>query len=196
VKTFFNFFFFFFFLVIATDRIRNSFKQKEKGKVYGRWISNILISSYILIVTLGILEYFLSHKEIIYFVSLFGLLLFIFARYSVNYSIRTLGKFWSLGIEIFENQNIIKDGPYGYSRHPYHLSVIFEMLGFLLLLNSFNSCLILFFVHFPMLMLRIKIEEDILTDVFKEEYIEYRRSVGIVPKNLIIKLFNKTCFKK
>jgi protein-S-isoprenylcysteine O-methyltransferase Ste14 len=92
--------------------------------------------------------------------------------------LRTLGRYWSVHIEIREGHKLITDGPYKFIRHPSFLSTAIKGIAFMLLLNAYISIALFFVICFPLLLKRIHLEEEELTKLFGVEYLDYRNSVS------------------
>jgi protein-S-isoprenylcysteine O-methyltransferase Ste14 len=90
-------------------------------------------------------------------------------------AIAALGKFWSLHVEIRENHQFVKTGPFRWIRHPTYFSMILELLSAGLILNAFLMLLIIPLVFFPVLILRVKIEEAALVEKFGDAYRHYQQ---------------------
>jgi protein-S-isoprenylcysteine O-methyltransferase Ste14 len=96
------------------------------------------------------------------------------------WGILSLGEFvgarWS---RLKEGHKIVKTGAYAYSRHPLYSSRIACYVGLWLFFGNF-AFLLLFAVLFPLLYLQAKLEEGLLTEMFGEEYGEYKKEVGML----------------
>ena len=82
-------------------------------------------------------------------------------------SIRALGNSWSIYVKDINNQEYIKTGPYKYFKHPYYLAVSFELIGVIMIFQSFIALFLFFVVHIPLLIYRILIEENLLRKKFR-----------------------------
>jgi protein-S-isoprenylcysteine O-methyltransferase Ste14 len=95
-------------------------------------------------------------------------------------AIAALGKFWSLHVEIRENHEFIRSGPFRWMRHPTYFSMILELVSFCLVLNAFYTLLIVPFIFLPALLLRLRIEEAALVEKFGDAYREYQAVTPIL----------------
>jgi protein-S-isoprenylcysteine O-methyltransferase Ste14 len=91
-------------------------------------------------------------------------------------AIAALGRFWSLHVEIRENHELVKAGPFRWVRHPTYLSMILELLCGGLMLNSWYSLLGVSLLFVPTLIARIHIEESALVSKFGEAYERYQQT--------------------
>lgn len=180
----FTILFFIFTFFAAAERIRSTFFSKMRVEKIGiRWSTYIPMITYVAIIGVGVTEYFMGSRKINLIMSFLGLVIFICGAYLRNSSIRALGKCWSIHIDATNVQRVVKDGPYKYVRHPYCLSIIFELAGFSLVCNSYYPFLFIFFIQLPLLAKRMYIEERQLIKKFGEEYYTYQKEVGrLLPK--------------
>lgn len=99
-----------------------------------------------------------------------------------NSAISALGRFWSLHVEIRENHEFVKSGPFRWVRHPTYLSMIFELLGVGLILNAFYMLAAIPFLFIPVLLMRVRLEELALVQKFGGSYIAYQKTTpAIIP---------------
>lgn len=152
-------------------------KEHETGEIKAKWTLNLLNISHAIIILGSILEYFLSGRKIIFFITILGLSMFIVAFWLRRLSASTLGKFQSLQIEIRETHLFINKGPYKYLRHPWYLSIILEVLSITLIFNAYYSLLYVVIVHIPIILVRVYFEEKALTEKFPDEYATYKKEV-------------------
>lgn len=115
-------------------------------------------------------------------VSAVGLVLFFGAMWLRLVAIRTLGRFWSLHVEVREGHRLVREGVYNYMRHPVYSAIILEFIGMNLVANAWWALLATVALYFPLLGLRLVQEERVLTEKFGDDYQRYRREVrAIVP---------------
>jgi len=95
-------------------------------------------------------------------------------------AIAALGKFWSLHVEIRESHEFVQSGPFRWMRHPTYFSMILELLAGGLILNAHYSLLIIPFIFFPALWLRLKLEETALIEKFGEAYHVYQKTTPAI----------------
>lgn len=91
-------------------------------------------------------------------------------------AIAALGRFWSLHVEIREQHQFVRTGPYRWLRHPAYLSMILELLGGGLILNAFCALAAAGLIFAPTLAWRLKLEEAAMVEKFGAAYREYQRT--------------------
>jgi protein-S-isoprenylcysteine O-methyltransferase Ste14 len=87
---------------------------------------------------------------------------------------RTLGKYYSYGLKTSGKHELVKHGIYKYVRHPIYFSMLLYNDGIPLLFSSLYG-LLLMQAFIPLVLYRIKIEEDMLIKKFGDEYCEYMK---------------------
>jgi protein-S-isoprenylcysteine O-methyltransferase len=102
-----------------------------------------------------------------------GIALALWARYY-------LGKNWSALPSIKEGHELVTSGPYRYVRHPIYTGIIVAMLG--PMLTSSSIWFIIFFGMCFTFVWRIRKEEQFMTELFGEKYLEYKkRTKALIP---------------
>ena len=91
-------------------------------------------------------------------------------------AIAALGRFWSLHVEIRENHEFVRTGPFRWLRHPTYFSMILELVSMAVIASVFRSLLIIPVLFFPVLLIRLRIEEAALVEKFDGDYVEYQRT--------------------
>ena len=187
------------FLILSTI---NRFKMRKKilsrdmcsGKVYAKWTLPALTFSYISILVFTVAEYFICQRKISYLVTATGLSLYLTGLLGRNLPLKVLEKYWSPNVEIREDQKLIKKGLYRYSRHPYYLFLLIEIVGFTLIPNAYYAFFVAIMVYTFMIYVRIWYEEKALIEKFGQEYLAYKKEVyALLPlkKNILRRNINE-----
>lgn len=108
---------------------------------------------------------------------LLGVSLVVITTIGRFYSVRTLGAYHSIQIEVRKNHPIISHGPYRFVRNPYYVSNAIEVVSFPLIVNSTLGAALALLLYWPCLYLRIVLEERALLDAVKTPFSEYMRRV-------------------
>ena len=90
-------------------------------------------------------------------------------------AIAALGKFWSLHVEIRENHEFVRNGPFRFVRHPAYFSMILELLALALICNALFTLVLIPLLFVPVLIMRVRLEEAALVEKFGAAYLEYQR---------------------
>ena len=89
----------------------------------------------------------------------------------------SLGRFYSVHVEVFEDHALIEEGPYGFIRHPLYVSYISFLIGLALAANAYLSGALIVVVIAPFLAAKVCHEEDELLKRLGGRYREYRKRV-------------------
>ena len=137
----------------------------------------------ILILAGGLAEFFLRHSVLWWPTFSIGCACSL-ASFAIRRSaIRSLGKFWSLHVEMRDGHEFVSTGPFAHARHPVYFSMILELLGIGLVLNACIALAVVFVIFTPTLIARVSIEERALLEKFGDAYKAYMQSVpAIVPR--------------
>jgi protein-S-isoprenylcysteine O-methyltransferase Ste14 len=94
---------------------------------------------------------------------------------------RVLGTNWSATPSLKENHDLVQRGPYRLVRHPIYTGLLFAAFGTWLAQGRVSGLCVLGMAAI-LLILKLNVEEALLTRRFPEAYLQYRRRVkAIVP---------------
>ena len=91
-------------------------------------------------------------------------------------AIAALGRYWSLHVEIREEQPFVKEGPFRWMRHPTYFSMLLELLAVAILLKALVVLCFIPILYLPALAYRLHLEEPALIAKFGDAYREYMRA--------------------
>lgn len=153
-------------------------KQQQQQKKRGSLSLSILISSYFFS---GLsVAYFLftegSVRQVLY---LCGIFLFLFGYIGRIKSLKDLGENYSQYIDCVTGGYLVITGIYSIVRHPLYFFYIIEMTGFLTIKYNYISLISLIIVIVTIIY-RIKLEESLLSETYKEEFEKYRHRTKIL----------------
>ena len=164
----------------------NAFRNKRALKVRLDWRWRIIIFAIVLLVIREIPARIKTHHLstqtlpalpvgiLADAIALAGLIVVVWAR-------TVLGGNWSPFVEIKENHELIRTGPYKYVRHPMYSGLILIMLGTAIWVNHPVIWLIFLASIFGFLF-KAQREEKLLAEHFKEEYNDYRnKTKALIP---------------
>ncbi len=99
-----------------------------------------------------------------------------------RYVISVLGKFFTATVQIHQDHQLIKAGPYRYIRHPSYLGILILALGNGIALANWISLLLCIALPAIGIIQRIKVEEKALYHHFGEQYKDYSKNTWrIIP---------------
>jgi protein-S-isoprenylcysteine O-methyltransferase Ste14 len=87
---------------------------------------------------------------------------------------------WANQIKIYEGHTLKTRGPYSIVRHPLYASLIWVFVGGSLVYSNALSLVLTLGVFVPMMILRAKKEEALLSDAFGVEHEAYRKRTGML----------------
>lgn len=91
---------------------------------------------------------------------------------------QTLGSNWANQIKMYENQTLVRTGPYRYVRHPLYASLIWAFFGGSILYLNWACFLLTLCIFLPFMTWRARQEEALLMRTFPE-YEHYRETTGM-----------------
>jgi len=111
-----------------------------------------------------------------------GLALFILGLALTTWSYRTLGRFFSLEVQVQTEHRVVDTGPYRFVRHPGYAGVLLGLLGLGLALQSWAAVLVLAVATLAALAYRLRVEEQFLVSELGDDYVRYsRRTKRLIP---------------
>lgn len=156
-------------------------REKEKDKIECDWTLPISVLSYIILVLLCLIEFYLINRQVNLFVTLIGIAGYIGALFLRIWGIKSLGDQWSIHIigesKLQSGQRLVTNGAYRYMRHPVYLGIILEQISIPAIANLYGTFLIMLIFTIPFQILKIKLEEAEMARRFSDSYVVYKKSV-------------------
>lgn len=90
------------------------------------------------------------------------------------WAIQTLGKYFTATVQISDDHQLVKNGPYQIVRHPSYLGAYMVFIGSAILLEAWLGGLIAAIIMIYVYHLRITAEEESLVKAFGKKYLDYR----------------------
>jgi len=103
----------------------------------------------------------------IFYVGIFLMFLGVLVR---QYAIAILGRFFSLSVEIAEDQKVVDKGPYRLVRHPSYTGVLITSIGLGLAVQSLGALLVLLLFFGISFGYRMYVEERTLLSALGQDY--------------------------
>lgn len=158
--------------------------RRKRDTVRGPIRENLTLQLFLvtgLAVSLGsILEYCLRGGGIYWPSFILGWVMGVCSFILRRRAIAALGRFWSLHVEIRENHEFVRTGPFRWMRHPVYFSMILELLAFAALCHAWITALLAPLIFLPVLLMRVRLEESALIEKFGEGYREYQRTTPAI----------------
>ncbi len=113
---------------------------------------------------------------------LIGLLLFAAGLALRWWSIVTLGRFFTVDVQIARDHELVESGPFRVVRHPSYTGVLLAFVGFALSLANWASLLVILLPISAAFVRRMNVEEQALSSALGDRYLNYiRRTKRLVP---------------
>jgi protein-S-isoprenylcysteine O-methyltransferase Ste14 len=169
-------------LLIYGERMREVATKREviAGERKETLTFNLFMFCGVLIIVSGIIEYFWRERRLFWPTYLLGVLISIAAFVIRRWAITTLGRFWSLHVEIREEHEIVTAGPFRWVRHPVYFGMILEFLGLGLILNATFTLVLVMTIFLPTLVARVRLEETALVQKFGTAYADYCQTTPLL----------------
>lgn len=175
---------FYFHSQAAKEAAKNKLKETKfrDNSIYNKAPQNIaaLITLLILFSFFDLFSYKPQLEEnSLFVIKASGLFFYAFFSFLQIPCIKKIGKYYSVEIQVFKDHKLISDGIYSKVRHPQYLFQILSDIGAGVFFMSYVILPIALFIEIPVLIKRIKIEEEYLKKFFGDEYENYKKTTGI-----------------
>ncbi len=91
------------------------------------------------------------------------------------WSIRVLAQYFTVDVNVRDDHELIRKGPYRWLRHPSYTGALMTFYGFALALGNLASLLVLLAPVTLAFLWRMRIEERVLAEAFPDAYPKYMR---------------------
>lgn len=150
------------------------------GVQSSKWTRYLLLIFWWLLLIFPLLE-FSFFSRYFFAVTAAGALLTVSGTVLRAWGIRTLGKYFSVHIEIKDNHELVESGPYRFIRHPAYAGNILQAIGIPLMLNAYYSLSVSIVLIF-LFLYRLKLEEEVLIRDVKGYGDYIKRTSKLIPK--------------
>jgi protein-S-isoprenylcysteine O-methyltransferase Ste14 len=112
-----------------------------------------------------------------------GLVLVLLGIALRQWSVLTLGTFFTVQVQVRSDQTVVDTGPYRWVRHPSYTAIVMSFVGIGVALENWLSLVVLLVVPTIGLVIRIGVEEKALLEALGEPYREFSATrERLVPK--------------
>jgi protein-S-isoprenylcysteine O-methyltransferase Ste14 len=166
-------------LLTITHRSRGTGVRQDRSTLRVLWIVIIASVCASLLVAVNWRAAALPHRPLF---ALIGLVVF-FAGLALRWwAIITLGRFFTVDVQIESDHHVVENGPFRLLRHPSYAGVLVAFVGFALSLGNWAAMLVMLVPIFAALLHRMNVEEQALLGALGENYASYmRRTKRVVP---------------
>lgn len=172
-------------IAVGIHRMREGFKLRGAipGQRQMRWSFYVFFWLHVLIMVGSFCEFVFLRQSLLPVWSGIGFVLFVLSLWLRSVAIRTLGKFWSLHVEIRDQHELIRHGIYNFLRHPVYAAIVLEVVSIPMMVNAWWTMLLGSATYLPLLLWRLHWEERAMVEKMGESYRIYQREVGaLLPK--------------
>lgn len=114
--------------------------------------------------------------------ALIGLVLFVLGLVLRWWSIVTLGRFFTVDVQIARDHEVVERGPFRVLRHPSYTGVLLAFIGFALTIGNWATLIVILAPITAAFIYRIRVEEEALSAALGEQYTSYmQRTKRLVP---------------
>jgi len=111
-----------------------------------------------------------------------GFAMFTFSCLMRWWGFKSIGKWYNRRLVIYKHHRLITEGVYQKIRHPLYLGNLMLMITVPLVFNSWGALVLMLFTYIPVLIWRIKLEEEQMLKHFGTTYSEYmQRTKKLIP---------------
>ncbi|MDQ6764779.1 MAG: isoprenylcysteine carboxylmethyltransferase family protein [Verrucomicrobiota bacterium] len=111
-----------------------------------------------------------------------GIILFALGIALRWWAIVTLGRFFTVDVQIAQDHQLVERGPFRLVRHPSYTGVLLAFLGFALTVGNWAAALVIMAPILAAFVRRMNVEEQALTRALGETYTRYlRRTHRLIP---------------
>ena len=173
-----------FFAVIYIPALRNRAPVERKSSRYIQQSFIVALAAMILVVILANYASDYLVLRVIPDSLISGLTGIILTVGGLGFSVwarRHLGKYWSSMVQVKVGHQLIRTGPYRIVRNPMYTGILIAFLGAAIVIGELLAFVALA-IGFVSIVAKIWAEEEILTEKFGEEYLQYKREVkALIP---------------
>lgn len=158
------------FLLTVTHRSRGKGVRQDRSTLRVLWIVIAASVSAGIFVATRWRGAMFPHREVF---ALLGLIIFIIGIALRWWSINTLGRFFTVDVQIASDHELVERGPFRIVRHPSYTGGLLAFLGFVLTLGNWAAAVVVLLPIFLAFVRRMNVEEQALARSLGEPYVSY-----------------------
>jgi len=164
-------------LYVARMMELGAHRETIAGAIHERWSLRLFVLVGTAIGVGALIEYFVRGHRLDWPWFIAGVACGVASFALRRWAIASLGKYWSLHVEIRDQHRLVREGPFRWMRHPTYVSMLLELLAGVFLLQAWVTLALVPVLYFPALAYRLRLEEAALIEKFGGAYRDYMRQV-------------------
>jgi protein-S-isoprenylcysteine O-methyltransferase Ste14 len=174
-----------FMAILFLPAIREGAPVEQRSASYIRWSFIVALVVIVFVVVLGTFEPGALILRVVPdspIAGITGIVLTLAGLGFSGWARRHLGRYWSSMVEVKVGHRIIRTGPYAFVRNPMYTGILIVFAGAAIAIGEVLAFVALG-IGLVSIWVKIKAEEQILTEKFGGEYLQYKREVraAIIP---------------
>lgn len=170
-------FFFCFEKILRKGKDAKTFDRTQYDKKSTSFLGFSFVLSTMLIIYSPLLNHYnIGILKTNLFYNIFGIFIMLLGIAIRGIAAITLGKFYTRTLRKTNNHVLVTNGLYKYVRHPGYLGTILLNIGAGISVGNIISLLIVVVLILSVYIYRIKVEEEMLIDIFGDEYKTYAKA--------------------
>lgn len=166
-------------LLSVTHRSRGDGVRQDRSTLRLLWLVILLSVGAGVYVALTFQPAALPHREML---RTLAVVLFTAGLLLRWWAIITLGRFFTVDVQIARDHELVERGPFRVVRHPSYTGVLLAFVGFALSLANWAALLVVLVPIFIAFVRRMNVEEQALTTALGERYVSYmQRTKRLLP---------------
>lgn len=166
-------------LLTVTHRSRGTGVRQDRSTLRVLWLVILVSVAAGMFVAARWRAAALPYRELF---ALIGLLLFVTGIAVRWWAITTLGRFFTVDVQIAKDHELVEHGPFRLVRHPSYTGVLLAFVGFAFTLCNWASALVILVPIFLAFLRRMDVEEEALVTSLGDSYACYmRRTKRLIP---------------
>lgn len=158
-------------------------RSQQRGTIISPFSLPLMVVAGCLVMVAGFAEYLLVHPPFLIVAYCAGLAVSLAGFALRAAAARALGSLWSVHIEIRPQHRIVETGPFRRIRHPIYASLLMDVFGGVIVLESLSALIVFSVIYVPVVFWRMLREERAMLEIFDQNYRDYAvRVPRLIPK--------------
>lgn len=157
-------------LLTVTHRSRGTGVRQDRSTLRVLWMVILASVAVGMVVANRARGAIFPHRELF---ALVGVVLFVIGIALRWWAIITLGRFFTVDVQIARDHELVERGPFRIVRHPSYTGVLLAFVGYVLTLGNWAAAVIIMVPIFLAFVRRMNVEERALAESLGQSYVSY-----------------------